>query len=113
MTAERSRLVTPKSPIDEGSIHNVENCIDPIVKESKEELDCENNFAKNFVQNFYKVRLPIKHSCGALGVVGMETVSSARKAAFIKEYFNLGHMSLHICSASYELEHLFCLITVC
>ncbi|XP_044571924.1 uncharacterized protein LOC123257318 [Drosophila ananassae] len=48
----------------------VETCTDPIVKASKEELDCESYFVKNCVRlegGAYTVRLPIKHNSNLLG----------------------------------------------
>ncbi|XP_044573069.1 uncharacterized protein LOC123257553 [Drosophila ananassae] len=116
MAAERSGLICPKGPLDERldqllrQFWEVET--DPIVKASKEELDCESHFVKNFVRlegGAFTVRLPIKHNNGLLGDSHSQALrrfqSLERKlfhqpelrtqySAFIKEYLNLGHMSL-------------------
>ncbi|XP_044573988.1 uncharacterized protein LOC123258177 [Drosophila ananassae] len=117
MAAERSGLICPKGPLDERlyqllrQFWEVKTCTDPIVKASKEE-DCEGHFVKNFVRlegGVYTVRIPIKHNSGLLDDSYSQALrrfqSLERKlshqpelrtqySAFIKEYPNLGHMSL-------------------
>ncbi|XP_044573593.1 uncharacterized protein LOC123257731 [Drosophila ananassae] len=99
MAAERSGLICPKGPLDERldqllrQFWEVETCTDPIVKASKEELDCESHFVKNFVRGdtysqalrcFQSLERKLSHQPELL----------TQYSAFIKEYLNLGHMSL-------------------
>ncbi|XP_044573418.1 uncharacterized protein LOC123257660 [Drosophila ananassae] len=87
MAAERSGLICPKGPLDERldqllrQFWEVETCTDPIVKASKKELDCESHFVKNFVRLYER---KLSHQPELL----------TQYSAFIKEYLNLGHMSL-------------------
>ncbi|XP_041450267.1 uncharacterized protein LOC121404604 [Drosophila obscura] len=105
----------------------VENCIEPIVNSTKEELDCEAHFVQHFRRlqtGDYCVRLPAKYNLDLLGESYHQTLrrflSLERKldrrpdvkslyAAFIKEYLDLGHMSLvpaeSISSCRYFLPH--------
>ncbi|XP_044571437.1 uncharacterized protein LOC123257248 [Drosophila ananassae] len=91
MAAERSGLICPKGLLDERldqllrQFWEVETCTDPIVKASKEELDCESHFVKNFaLRRFQSLERKLSH----------HPELRTQYSAFIKEYLNLGHMSL-------------------
>ncbi|KAH8258521.1 hypothetical protein KR026_009885, partial [Drosophila bipectinata] len=89
----------------------IEDCSEPIVKRTKEELDCDAHFVQNVARldsGAYAVRLPLKCCSKLLGESYPQAVrrflSLERKlcrrpqlkeqyAAFIKEYLDLGHMS--------------------
>ncbi|KAH8310203.1 hypothetical protein KR067_003129, partial [Drosophila pandora] len=88
----------------------IEDCSEPIVKWTKEELDCETHFVQNSARlesGAYSVKLPLKVSSELLGESYSQAVrflSLERKlcrqpqlkdqyTAFIKEYLDLGHMS--------------------
>ncbi|XP_044312743.1 uncharacterized protein LOC123037186 [Drosophila rhopaloa] len=105
----------------------IEDCSEPIVKWTKEELDCEAHFVQHSTRlksGAYAVRLPLKCSSDLLGESYPQAVrrflSLERKlsrhpqlknqyAAFIKEYLELGHMSAVPANASltpqYFLPH--------
>ncbi|XP_044779802.1 uncharacterized protein LOC123327446 [Drosophila simulans] len=105
----------------------VENCPGPIVQATKEELDCEAHFVKNYTRlpaGDYSVRLPLKLHLDSLGDSYPQSLqrflSLERKltkhpglrvkyAAFIKKYHDLGHMSpvpaSEVSSCRYFLPH--------
>ncbi|EDW44560.1 GM19595 [Drosophila sechellia] len=105
----------------------VENCPGPIVQATKEELDCEAHFVKNYTRlpaGDYSVRLPLKLHLDSLGDSYPQALqrflSLERKltkhpglrvkyAAFMKEYHDLGHMSpvpaSEVSSCRYFLPH--------
>ncbi|XP_043063573.1 uncharacterized protein LOC122319825 [Drosophila ficusphila] len=89
----------------------VESCVEPIAHSTKEEQDCEAHFKKHFIRSpagDYSVRLPAKLNLELLGEsyqqayrrflslerkLDRRPALKAQYAAFIKEYFDLGHMS--------------------
>ncbi|XP_044313286.1 uncharacterized protein LOC123037287 [Drosophila rhopaloa] len=89
----------------------VENLDSGVIMASKEELECEGHFIKNFHRlpsGAYSVRLPLKHHAKALGDSYTQAhrrfLNLERKlqrnphlkrqyVAFIKEYLELNHMS--------------------
>ncbi|XP_043064796.1 uncharacterized protein LOC122320694 [Drosophila ficusphila] len=89
----------------------VESCVEPITHATKEELDCEAHFTKHFIRSpagDYSVRFPAKLNLKLLGEsyqqayrrflslerkLDRRPALKAQYAAFIKEYFDLGHMS--------------------
>ncbi|XP_017470093.1 PREDICTED: uncharacterized protein LOC108361844 [Rhagoletis zephyria] len=89
----------------------VEHVFEPIVRTTKEELDCEAHFKNNLSRlrsGEYSVRLPLKLAPEALGdsylqakrrLEGLERKLAypqlkAKYSAFIREYLDLNHMSL-------------------
>ncbi|XP_054746100.1 uncharacterized protein LOC129250502 [Anastrepha obliqua] len=101
----------------------IDHVVEPISKNSKEELDCELHFKQNFIRlasGAYSVRLPTKLNLDSLG----ESYSQARRrfqnlerklvrnpelkakyCAFMKEYRDLNHMSLVPNSAIHECKY--------
>jgi len=89
----------------------IESLEEPMVKASKEELECEQHFVKNFSRlpsGEYMVRLPLKPSAELLGdsydqayrrflsierKLGRHAHLKEQYSAFIKEFLDLNHMS--------------------
>ncbi|XP_037959094.1 uncharacterized protein LOC119688490 [Teleopsis dalmanni] len=122
-TTSSSSLVTFKGelnpndqyhPLDQQvkKFWELESCFDPIIKITKEHLDCQDHFQAHFsrlVTGEYSVRLPIKLDVQSLGDSYQQAVRrfqnlerklqrnadlKSQYSAFIKEYLHLNHMSL-------------------
>ncbi|XP_053969189.1 uncharacterized protein LOC128870561 [Anastrepha ludens] len=121
---QRGAILAAQSSLDIGYESNVqidqlvrrfwevESCCESVATYSKEELDCEAHFKANYLRlstGNYSVRLPAKVSIDLLGdsyqqafrrflnlerKLDRHPQRKAQYAAFIREYLNLGHMSL-------------------